>query len=242
MVKILYQRVLWKSFALAFVMAAFAGSAKAQSTLSDKVSGKIGRKVRFGFKLDPGASMMRPQEDGVTRNSGRFYFSYGVLADFFLDESGNYAIASGLQVSAMGSTLQYEAGKGLATFKSAVSEYDLRMTYVEVPFTLKLKTDIDNGLGIWGQFGGFAGFPVRARGTVISGTTKFEKQDLLRDMNPLNAGMIIGAGVEIPLTETLAGVVGFNYQNGFIDVTRNGKWDDGRVNMNNFTVRLGVYF
>lgn len=224
-----------------FVCTAMGFAAQAQ-TLSDRVSDKAGRKMRLGFKLDPGVSMMRPQDDGVERNSGRFYFSYGVLADFFLDDQGNYALASGLQVSAMGSVLKYEMGKGLSAFRNSPSEYDLRLTYIEVPFTLKLKTDTESGIGIWGQFGGFAGFPVRARANVISGLQRFDKQDVLRDVNRLNAGMIIGGGIEYPLTETLTGVVGFNYQNGFIDVTRNSKWDDGRVNMNNFILRLGVYF
>lgn len=219
-----------------------AGIGVQAQTLSDRVSDKAGRKVRLGFKLDPGVSLMRPQESGVERNSGRFYFSYGVLADFFLDESGNYAIASGLQVSSMGSVLKYETGKGLAAFKNNPTEYDLRLTYIEIPFTLKLKTDTESGIAIWGQFGGFAGFPVRARTNVISGLQRFDKQDVLRDVNRLNAGMIIGGGIEYPLTETLTGVLGFNYQNGFIDVTRNSKWDDGRVNLNNFTLRVGLYF
>jgi opacity protein-like surface antigen len=241
MVNVLYRRVLSKSFIFIFLLAAATVSAQAQS-LSDRVSDRAGRKFRFGFKLDPGVSMMRPQEEGVERNAGRFYFSYGVLADILLDESGNYAIASGLQVSAMGSTLKYETGKGLAAFNAAPSEYDLRLTYIEIPFALKLKTDLPSGFGVWGQFGGFAGFPIRGRANVISGLQKYNRQDVLRDINPLSAGLLVGAGIEYPLTETLIGVVGFNYQNGFIDVTRNSKWDDGRVNMNNFIFRFGVYF
>lgn len=241
MVKILHQRLLLKSFLLLFVLTAAGIGAQAQ-TLSDRVSEKAGRKMRFGFKLDPGASMMRPQEEGAERNAGRFYFSYGVMADFFLDDQGSYALSSGLQVSAMGSVLKYETGKGLAAFKTAPSEYDLRLTYIEIPFTLRLKTDTESGIGIWGQFGGFAGFPIRAKANVISNLQPFDKQDVLRDVNPLSAGMIIGGGVEYPLTETLVAVAGFNYQNGLIDVTRNSKWDDGRVNFNNFMLRLGVYF
>ncbi len=241
MVKILYRRVLLKSLLLLFAGLAWYNGASAQS-FSDRMSGHMGRKVRLGFKLDPGASVMRPQETGVDRNSGKFYFSYGVLADFLLDASGNYAIASGLQISHMGSVLKYAVGKGLSRFNSAPSEYDLRLQYVEVPFTLKLKTATAGGVDIYGQFGGFAGFPVRARANVISGTQKFDKENVLREITPINAGMIIGAGVEYPLTETLTGVVGFTFQNGFVDVTRNAKWNDGKVNVNNFVLRLGVYF
>jgi hypothetical protein len=241
MVKILNKNVLLKSLLFVFTCLAFGMQANAQ-TFSDRVSGDIGRKVRFGFKIDPGVSIMRPQENGIERNGGKFYFSYGVMADFFLDESGNYAIASGLQISHMGSVLMYDAGKGLDKFKAAPTEYDLRLQYVEVPFALKLKTNTSSGIGIWGQFGGFAGFPVRARANVISGLVKYEKENVLRDITPINAGLLLGAGIEYPLTETLTGIVGFNFQNGFVDATKNGKWDDGKVNINSFIVRLGVYF
>lgn len=241
MVKILNKNVLSKSLIFVFAWVALCSNVNAQ-TLSDRVSGNIGRKVRFGFKIDPGASIMRPQENGIERNGGKFYFSYGILADFFLDESGNYAIASGLQISHMGSVLMYDAGKGLDKFKAVPTEYDLRLQYVEIPFTLKLKTNTASGIGIWGQFGGIAGFPVRARANVISGLQKFDKENVLRDITPINAGLLLGAGIEYPLTETLTGVVGFNFQNGFVDATKNGKWDDGKVNINSFILRLGVYF
>lgn len=236
MVKILHQNVLLKSLILLLVLATAGSSAHAQS-FGDRM-----RKVRFGFKLDPGASVMRSQENGVTRNGGKFYFSYGVLADFYIDENSNYAISTGLGISHMGSVLKYDVGRGLERFKGEPTEYDLRLQYVEIPFALKLKTNTASGIGIWGQFGAFAGFPVRARANVISGLQKYDRENVLQDINRVNTGMLIGAGIEYPLTETLTGVVGFNFQNGFTDVTRNKKWDDGRVNMNAFVLRLGVYF
>lgn len=223
-------------------MLVFSLAAQAQQTLSSSLSEKTGRRMRLGFKLDPGASLLKAQDNGVERNSGRFYFSYGILADFFLDESGNYAIGSGLQISHMGSVMQYETGLGLDDYNAAASEYDIRLQYIEAPITLKLRTDTDRGVGVWGQFGGFAGFPIRARANVISGQQKYEKVKILKDVNPLIAGLVLGGGVDYPLTETLTGTLGFIYQNNFVDVTRNSKWDDGRINTNNFVLRLGVYF
>lgn len=218
------------------------GSSVSAQHFSDRVSGSIGRKVRLGFRLDPGGSVMRPQDNGVTRNGGRFYFSYGVLADFYLDANSNYALATGLGISHMGSVLKYDVGKGLDKFRAEPTEYDLRLQYIEIPFALKLKSNTAGGIGIWGQFGAFAGFPVRARANVISALQQYEKENVLQDINRINTGMLIGAGIEYPLTETLTAVAGFNFQNGFTDITRNKKWDDGRVNMNVFAVRLGVYF
>ncbi|MGN6510641.1 MAG: porin family protein [Chitinophaga sp.] len=242
MVKILHNNLFRKSLLAVCSLLVFSMAAQAQRTFSRSMSEKTGRKMRLGFKLDPGASFLKAQDNGVERNSGRFYFSYGILADFLLDESGNYAIGSGVQISHMGSVMQYEPTYGLDDYDVSSSEYDIRLQYIEVPVTLKLRTDTDRGVGVWGQFGGFAGFPIRARANVISGQQKFDKVNIFKDVNPLIAGLVLGGGIDYPLTETLTGVVGFIYQNNFIDVTRNSKWDDGRMNTNNFVLRLGVYF
>lgn len=199
-------------------------------------------RVRLGFKLDPAIVMLKPQEAGVERNEARLGVSFGIMADFLLDESGRYAIASGLQVSTAGSKLKYDAGKGLSDFNSQPAEYDLKISYVEIPLALKLKTDASNGIGFWGQFGTYLAFPVRGRADVVSLTEKYEKENVLRNITPINMGMLIGAGIEYPLGDRLTGLVGLSFQNGFIDVTRNAKWNDGKVNMNSFALKLGMYF
>lgn len=199
-------------------------------------------RVRLGFKLDPTIFWLAPQESGVDRNGARLGVSFGVMADFMLDESGRYAIASGVQVSTTGSKLKYETGKGLDEFKGAPAEYNLKVTYIEIPAALKLKTDGDNGMSFFGQFGTYLGFPVRGRTNVISLTQTSDKVNVLRDITPINMGMLLGAGVEYPLGDRLAAVAGLTYQNGFIDVTRNAKWNDGKVNMNSFALKLGLFF
>src|SRR5690606_39084418 len=80
------------------------------------------RKVRLGFKIDPAVVALKPQDAGVERNAARAGASYGIMADFLLDESGSYAIASGLQVSTGGSKLKYEAGKGLDAYSAQPAE------------------------------------------------------------------------------------------------------------------------
>jgi hypothetical protein len=199
-------------------------------------------RVRLGFKLDPTIFWLQPQESGVERNSSRFGVSFGLMADFLLDESGRYAIASGLQISTAGSTLKYETGKGLDDYKQVPTEYKLKTTYVEIPFAIKLKTDVDNGTAFWGQFGTYLGFPVRGRADVASLTVNQDKVNVLRDITPINIGLLVGAGIEYPLGDRLSGLVGLSYRNGFIDATRNGKWNDGKVNMNSFALNLGLFF
>jgi opacity protein-like surface antigen len=199
-------------------------------------------KVRLGFTLTPAVVTLKPQESGVERNSGRAGISFGIMADFPLDESGRYAIASGLQVTTGGSKLKYDAGIGLDDYKQNPAEYNLKLTYVEIPVALKLKTDSRDGIGFWGQFGSYLDFPVRGRADIVSLTSTYDKVNVLRDITPINLGLLIGAGIEYPLGDRLTGVVGLNYQNGFVDVTRNAKWNDGKVNMNSFALKLGLFF
>jgi opacity protein-like surface antigen len=199
-------------------------------------------RVRLGFKLDPTFFWLQPQESGVERNASRFGVSFGLMADFLLDESGRYAVASGLQISTTGSTLKYVADKGLDDYKQVPTEYKLKVTYVEIPLAIKLKTDTDNGMGVWGQFGTYFGFPVKGRADVVSLSVNQDKVGVLRDITPINIGLQVGAGVEYPLGDRLSGLVGLTYRNGFIDATRNGKWSDGKVNMNSFAINLGLFF
>jgi hypothetical protein len=199
-------------------------------------------RVRLGFNLSPTISILQPQEGGVTRENARLGAGFGLMADFYIDHQGRYAFATGIQVLTAGSKLKYDAGKGLDDYKSTPSEYNLKTTYVEIPGAIKLKANTTSGVGIWGEFGTYLDFPVRGRADVVTLTTSYDKVNVLRDITPINMGLLIGGGVEYPLGDHLAGVVGVEYKNGFIDVTRNAKWDDGKVNMNSFALKLGLFF
>lgn len=223
-----------------FLLALTLGIATAGMAQSGR--GDFTRKVRLGFKLDPMISILKPQESGVSRNSSKAGLGFGLMADFSLNEAGNYALASGFNVVLGGSKLKYDAGKGLSDFRDNPAEYNMKLTYIEIPLALKLKTTSSNDLNFWGQFGTYLAFPVSGRADVISLNVTHDRVNILPEMNRINIGMLIGAGVEYPLGETLTGIIGLTYQNGFVDVTRNAKWNDGKVNMNSFALRLGVYF
>jgi hypothetical protein len=200
------------------------------------------RKVRLGFTASPLISILNPQDEGVKRNSVKVGFNFGLMADFNLNESGTYALASGFQALFAGSTLKYDADKGLSDYKPAPAEYNMKLTYIEIPLALKLRTHPREDLSWFGQFGTYFDFPVAGKANVISSNQSFDKVSILPEMNRINIGMLIGAGAEYQLGNGLTGTAGITYQNGFVDVTRNKKWHDGRVNMNSFALKLGIYF
>ncbi|HVI46926.1 MAG TPA: porin family protein [Chitinophaga sp.] len=219
------------------IITGFAGAAMAQNGYS-----AFRDRVRLGFKVDPMISVLKPQESGVNRTSTKGGLGFGLMADFSLNDRGNYNIATGFEVVLAGSKLKYDAGKGLSDYKQNPAEYNMKLTYIQIPLALKLKTTSEGGLDWWGQFGTFFAFPVSGRADIISLNQTYDRVNILKEMNRINIGMLIGAGVEYPLGETMSGVLGIVYQNGFVDVTRNGKWNDGRVNLNSFALRVGVFF
>ncbi|WP_295121692.1 porin family protein [uncultured Chitinophaga sp.] len=232
----------WKSLIFAGLIMGAGVTAKAQEGFSKRMSKEIGRKVRFGFKLDPGVGILKSQEEGIERNGAKLNLAYGIMADFFLDRSENYAIGTGFQITHTGSVMMYDKGIGLNEYNDFPTEYDLRVQYLEVPVTLKLKSETQSDIGIWGQFGTYFAAPIKARANVISNNIEHKKQNVLPEMHRINMGLLLAAGIEYPLTETLSGIVGFGYQGGFTDLTRDKKWNDGKLNLNSFSLRLGLFF
>ncbi len=216
--------------------------AQESGSLSDRIT--IGdRKIRIGFKADPTITWLGPKESFVTKDGSKFGFSYGFVLDFIIDP--NYAIATGLQIAHVGGKIKTKNDIGL--FEEGLSPqentYNLNLQYVEIPVALKLKTNPINNLTYWGQFGTYLGINIGARlNGSVDGKTEFKKEKVTSDIQPINAGLLLGAGVEYPLNDKTTLSVGLGFQNGFVDVTKNSKWNDGKVILNNLALRASVYF
>jgi hypothetical protein len=220
------------------LLLAVSGAAMAQTEFR-------GRSVRLGFKLDPVfINNLRPADNGLEKDGSKFGFSYGLMADFMFSD-GRGAFASGIEVTHASASLKYtDANKGLRRAEAAGAEqvYDIRLQYIQVPLSIKLKTNPNNGLRYWGQFGTYLGQMIGARADWEYGSTSATKQKILKDVNPLNMGLLIGAGAEYHIADKTDLFFGLGFENGFTDVTRNKKWNDGKVTLNRWALRLGVFF
>lgn len=215
---------------------------------------KHSRDLRIGFKLEPNISWLHPNENGVKSDGSKVGINYGLMVDY--EFADNYIFSTGLQVSQLGGKLSYTGTKtGYVTANTSAAtntaNYNLRIQYVEVPFAIKLKSDNKGKMDFWGSFGGFLAIPVKARSNVQTnflvgtGTTNYsnDNENILNNIQPVSLGMQVGAGVEIPISNKNVLVAGLVFNNGFIDVTKNGSWnDDGRINMNNLALKLGIFF
>ncbi len=203
-------------------------------------SKSIDKKIRFGFKIDAGSSTISPKESYATKDGGKFYFSYGFAADFLL--SDNYVIATGLNITHGGGSFSTDNGKGLLDDINNTSRntYSLSLQYLEIPFSLKLKTDDINGIKYWGQFGTYLGANLGARMNAVVDGKIYEKYTPSKVI-PINMGLDLGAGIEYPFNSKTYGSIGFGYHNGFINLTKSD-WNAGKIVLNGFFLRTAVYF
>lgn len=199
-------------------------------------------KTQFGLTFSPSAAWMGSKENNVDKDGGKFGFNYGFIADIAFDD--NYYFGTGLMISQTGGSLKYKPGSGYApngSLPTTDATYDFKLQHVMIPLTLKLKTNPINKLNYWGQFGSYIAIKTGAR--LSDGGQNLDREKISKVMQPLNMGLLLGAGVEFALEGKTRGMAGINFENGFIDATRNGKWNnDGKMVINNLVLRVGVFF
>lgn len=142
------------------------------------------------------------------------------------------------------------------------ADFNYKLNYLEIPVALKLRTDIISGFRFFGQLGLTTGFNIAKKGTftvnyldengksqTASGNNEKIKGTLA--IAPIMFTMNIGAGVEYPLNDKLAAYGGIFFNNGFApDATNPNKYNnsyglhfqDANTRLNNFALRLGLFF
>lgn len=222
-----------KHFLIGFLFVALASQLHAQQYF-------YGRPVRLGFKVDPVFSnSLKPFDNGVEKNGNGFGVNYGLMIDVaFRDSRG--AFATGIEVVHATSKLSY-ASNGLY----GPGDYKLKLQYVQFPISVKLKTNELYGFKWWGQFGTYLSPLIGARvdyspssGSGVANTN----ERILSNVNKANMGLLVGVGGEYSMGEKTDLFFGLGFENGFIDVTTNKNWNDGKVALNRWALRLGVFF
>jgi len=227
------------------------------------------RRVHLGAYISPTMSWMKPttgkSDDNIFEvqgNGARLGFTYGLLADFYFTE--NYAIASGIQVNMTGGSILAERSGGSTAEPSSVNSADFtyHLSFLEIPLNVKMRTDPVGGLYIFGQAGVTAGVNIVRKATYdvnynnsngIGSKASGENEKLKGTLAtpPMMLQMNIGAGIEYPLTEKLSAYLALFFNNGFVPDATNpakykmpydGAFKDGNTRLNNFALRIGIYF
>ena len=208
------------------------------------------KKFKFGFKVDPNVSWMSSETTDVVSEGVLLRGSFGVNADIMFSE--RYALGTGFSIMGGGGQLSffdYEDRIGDAGESNFIVKRNrkYKLKYVEIPLTLKLRTDEIGYITYWGQFGLGLGFATKATaddnikffselvedademgnswidsGSAISTLAKEDEEemgvDISGEMSPIRASLIIGAGIDYSLSGNTSLMFGIAYNNGLTNV------------------------
>ena len=218
--------------------------------------------VRFGIKLAPNMSWIRPDTRGLKSNGNILGYTFGLMSEFPIGNTGNYGFATGLFLTTMGGGYTYDYSfvenvGGSVTTKAL--QTDVSMRYVELPLTIKMMTNEIGYMRYYAQLGVGAGFNIRSKadievpvvegaltdGTPIArGFQVLEDEDLQSETNLFRAALVVGGGVEYNISGNTNLLFGITYNNGFTNFNQQEFYDNkkGKLLNDYLELTLGVFF
>jgi len=169
----------------------------------------------------------------------------------------NYYLSTGFNMSYFQGKLVYPhaiENEDIVYDGSMNRTYNLR--YIEVPLALKMKTNelIDN-FQFFGLIGVNTGFKLRAKANdSYKGYSEIwseyysyseEKVDIRDEAAAIKASLLVGAGTEYVIDESVSIIIGVNFNNGFSNILKGKNTSTGveaRAVPYYFELNLGVIF
>jgi len=205
----------------------FTSAQESQAGFTTAVAQDV-KPVRLGFTVAPAMTWLSSETKELDTKGLRLGFSYGVTVDFTIAQSNNYSLATGFLISHTGGKLNYAEGAslepGVTPLRSGRTEYNAKMQYINVPFTLKLKTNEIGYMSYFGQFGLLGGVKIGSKKDgqtsfdTVTGIVPYDNESFNADSRLFNAGMLIGIGTEYNISGGTNLVFGIQYFRGFTNV------------------------
>ncbi|PLW93957.1 MAG: hypothetical protein C0592_04555 [Marinilabiliales bacterium] len=199
---------------------------------------------RFGLSGSAGMSWMKPDQDSLEYQGSKFGVGYGFVGE--LNIASNFSLVTGFDVSYIGGKLQ-QAGV-VHAFDSAnillsTKNSTYKLQYLDIPFTLKMKTNEINYIVYYARIGGSFGIALggKAEDEFVSiGGAKNETINIDKlgsDMAFMRANFVIGAGFEYSLGGSTTALVEASFTNGLTYLL-----DDTKAIGNFMALKFGIMF
>jgi hypothetical protein len=227
------------------------------------------RNVAIGFKVSPNFTWTRIMEGAMENNGMGLGFSYGLMADINIAKNPNYWFSTEFIVTSaptkINSTDTVLWSKPISTGGIPYNDvnFSYNLQYIQIPLTLKLKTNEIGNFKYWGQFGVAPSFLIQqkiktvADPGIYSGGSKShnpnsgsnDNYDFKGDVNQNGSfqddvrvarlPLVLGAGIESKISGRTTFVAGLRFDNAFSDLFVDEKVD-GRNNY--LGIQLGIFF
>ncbi|MDQ8004681.1 MAG: porin family protein [Pedobacter sp.] len=194
--------------------------------------------IRLGLTAHPNFGFLKVENGkGNGLSTG---FTYGLMSDFEFAE--NYCFATGLTVTTIngeGEIINFSPYHTAAAGANTAYNVKYKMQYLQIPLSIKLKTDEKDDMKWYGQFGLTTDFRIGARQDVEQGNTPLADDIKATDNTKfLRAGMIIGGGVEYRLSGKTSLLGGITYNNGLTNIAKKPH----SVKNHFVALNIGVFF
>jgi len=183
---------------------------------------------KLGFKLSPAISWLSPDSKHYKSDGKDFSIAWGLIADITLME--HYYLGTGFNISYFKGSLSYPHQM---TFNEINYEGTMNKTYkqryIEVPLTIKMKTNqLKDNFLFFGLIGFNTGILLRAKADedfsgTYGGTTKTYSDtqvDIKEESTLFKTSLVVGAGTEYVVDESVSIILGLNFNNGLTNVLK----------------------
>lgn len=205
---------------------------------------------RLGLQGTPIMGWFKSETDNYNSRGMRMGIGYGFITEFLLADQ--YSFATGLNINYIGGKLSFPiANNPTAAEPYTHNERTYRLQYLELPFTVKMKTREIGYNTYFARFGFGGGINLRAKANdkyfQEGGTSTLLEDDVdIKSTTPLfRASMIVGLGLERSLGGNTSLLGGINFNNGLTNVLKGKDFQDVRnlnARANYIEVTLGILF
>ncbi|MFN3939823.1 MAG: porin family protein [Chitinophagales bacterium] len=198
---------------------------------------------RFGLTASPVLSWFSVAGSDIESDGVRLGFQYGLLFEPEIGQVDRYVFSTGVIINMVGGYLFAEDAAANNYYSS------IRAHYIEVPLTIKLRSNEINYMRYYGLFGITPGINIKARYDLEDGNGNLLVEDYdLKDGTSagdkyklFNLNLTLGLGAEYSLSETTTLTGGIFFQNGFTNVFKSSQTSEA-IQLKQLGFRIAILF
>jgi len=206
--------------------------------------------LQFGLSFSPNVSWFKSNDKGAESNGARLGYNFGPIISINFSE--NFSVETGLFVYNNGGKIKYTDAVPFFFSEDTVyslapgATYTYKSQYLELPLSLKLKTNEIGYMTYFLKFGINPQMLLRAKGSISQ--HNIEDENFSDELSFFNLGYNISGGFEYSLGASTILLVEAGFMNGIFDATKDKvkglqtKEKDYNIIMNNLLLRVGLLF
>jgi hypothetical protein len=202
------------------------------------------QKIGFGVHADPAISWFSSDISAVRNDGARPGFNFGLSYNKYF--TPNYSFSTGISLINAGGRLTSKDTTVMefTNFNSVVlpgKPVTYKIQYLSVPIGLKLQTNQIGYLTFFTDLGFDPKIVIGSKADILS--INISGENAKKEVNMFNLSYHVTAGIEYSLGGSTALLLGLNFDNNFLDITKdNGKQLTDKISHKILSVRLGINF